>query len=253
MSSYKLHSLFGLVLGSLFFQNPLAIYLSLVSSNIPDNDHKFRKDNVYKLIIAGLLIFIVLYILKLPYYLGILLCILGLIFYFSSHRGFTHSLLGVVILSFLIFSIIKLGSNIILSLGLFGNYQYSYYLSILVFIILLSIFSLNHRLVLPSILIFSGLFYLFPNIYLNDYILLFSIVIGLFSHIILDSFTSSGVKVLYPLSGRKFYKKFGIVSLIIIMMLAILIYNGFLLFLISFLFKNYDLSLFIIKFHNLMF
>lgn len=252
MSSYKLHSLFGLVLGLLFFQNPLAIYMSLVSSNIPDNDHKLRKDNVYKLIITGLLIFIVLYILKLPYYLGILLCILGLIFYFSSHRGFTHSLLGIVILSSLIFSIIKLGSSILLSLGLFGNYQYSHYLSILIFIILMSIFSLNRRLVLPSILIFSGLFYLFPNIYLNDYIILFSIVIGLFSHIILDSFTSSGVKVLYPLSGRKFYKKFGIVSLIIIMMLAILIYNGFLLPLISFLFKI-DLSLFIIKFHNLMF
>lgn len=253
MSSYKLHSLFGLVLGLLFFQNPLAIYMSLVSSNIPDNDHKLRKDNVYKLIITGLLIFIVLYILKLPYYLGILLCILGLIFYFSSHRGFTHSLLGIVILSSLIFSIIKLGSSILLSLGLFGNYQYSHYLSILIFIILMSIFSLNRRLVLPSILIFSGLFYLFPNIYLNDYIILFSIVIGLFSHIILDSFTSSGVKVLYPLSGRKFYKKFGIVSLIILIILAILIYNGFLLLLISFLFKNYDLSLFIIKFHNLMF
>ncbi|WP_423794435.1 metal-dependent hydrolase [Methanobrevibacter boviskoreani] len=253
MSSYKLHSLFGLVLGLLFFQNPLAIYMSLVSSNIPDNDHKLRKDNVYKLIITGLLIFIVLYILKLPYYLGILLCILGLIFYFSSHRGFTHSLLGIVILSSLIFSIIKLGSSILLSLGLFGNYQYSHYLSILIFIILMSIFSLNRRLVLPSILIFSGLFYLFPNIYLNDYIILFSIVIGLFSHIILDSFTSSGVKVLYPLSGRKFYKKFGIVSLIILIILAILIYNGFLLLLINFLFKNYDLSLFIIKFHNLMF
>ncbi|WP_407716978.1 metal-dependent hydrolase [Methanobrevibacter boviskoreani] len=252
MSSYKLHSLFGLVLGLLFFQNPLAIYMSLVSSNIPDNDHKLRKDNVYKLIITGLLIFIVLYILKLPYYLGILLCILGLIFYFSSHRGFTHSLLGIVILSSLIFSIIKLGSSILLSLGLFGNYQYSHYLSILIFIILMSIFSLNRRLVLPSILIFSGLFYLFPNIYLNDYIILFSIVIGLFSHIILDSFTSSGVKVLYPLSGRKFYKKFGIVSLIILIILAILIYNGFLLPLISFLFKI-DLSLFIIKFHNLMF
>ena len=108
MSNYKIHSIVALLLGFLFFQNPIAIALTLIGANLPDNDHKIKKDNVYRLIILGLLIFIALYILKLPYYLGILICLLGLIFYFSSHRGFTHSIFGILLISLILFFIIKL-------------------------------------------------------------------------------------------------------------------------------------------------
>lgn len=244
MSSYKLHSVFGIILGLLFFQNPIAVSLSLIGANIPDNDHDVKKDNVYKLIIAGLLIFIVLYILKLPYHLGILLCLLGLIFYFASHRGFTHSLWGILVLTAIFYLIIKLGSSLILSIGIFKTYSYAYYLSIMIMVVFLSLFTLNRKILLPFILIFIGLFYLFPNLYLNDYMILLSIFIGLLSHIILDSFSSSGIKFLSPISTKKYKKQFGLGFLIILVMLAVLQFNGLLFDIADFMIKNHYLSLF---------
>ena len=70
MSSYKGHTIFALVLALMFFNNPLIIALSVIGANIPDFDHKFKKDNVYKMIILGLIVFISLYILKLPQRVG---------------------------------------------------------------------------------------------------------------------------------------------------------------------------------------
>ena len=64
MSSYKGHSLFALILAVMFSFNPLIIALAVIGANIPDFDHKFKKENVYKIIILGLLVFISLYVLK---------------------------------------------------------------------------------------------------------------------------------------------------------------------------------------------
>jgi len=83
ISSYKGHSIFALILSLMFFHSPLLIALTLIGANIPDFDHKFKKDNVYKLIILGLIVFISLYILKLPYLIGLIIFFLGSCFYFS--------------------------------------------------------------------------------------------------------------------------------------------------------------------------
>ncbi|MBQ2227459.1 MAG: hydrolase, partial [Methanobrevibacter sp.] len=61
MSSYRGHSIFAFLLALMFFHNPLAIALTFIGANIPDFDHKFKKDNVYKMIILGLVVFISLY------------------------------------------------------------------------------------------------------------------------------------------------------------------------------------------------
>ena len=79
MSSYKGHSLFALILALMFSFNPLIIALAVIGANIPDFDHKFKKENVYKIIILGLLIFISLYILKLPYFIGLIIVFLGVL------------------------------------------------------------------------------------------------------------------------------------------------------------------------------
>ena len=73
MSSYKGHSLFALILALMFSFNPLIIALAVIGANIQDFDHKFKKENVYKIIILGLLIFISLYVLKLPYFIGLII------------------------------------------------------------------------------------------------------------------------------------------------------------------------------------
>lgn len=99
MSSYKGHSLFALILAVMFSFNPLIIALAVIGANIPDFDHKFKKENVYKIIILGLLVFISLYVLKLPYFIGLIIVFVGVTFYFSEHRSFTHSIPGTIILA----------------------------------------------------------------------------------------------------------------------------------------------------------
>ena len=106
MSSYKGHTLFALILAVLFFHNPLTVSLAIISANIPDFDHDVKKENVYRLIILGLVLFIVLYFLKLPCFIGLILVYFGITFYFSEHRSFTHSLFAVFIFPILIFFIL---------------------------------------------------------------------------------------------------------------------------------------------------
>ena len=78
MSSYKGHSLFALILAILFFHNPLTVSLAIIGANIPDFDHDVKKENVYRLIILGLVLFIVLYFLKLPCFIGLILVYFGI-------------------------------------------------------------------------------------------------------------------------------------------------------------------------------
>lgn len=224
MSDYRIHSIVALILALLFFQNPIAIALTLIGGNLPDNDHKIKKDNVYRIIIIGLLIFIAFYILKLPYYLGILICLLGLIFYFSSHRGFTHSIFGISLIAIILFFIIKLGYNIILKLNMLNHFNYVQLLSISICIILISIFSLNKKIILPFIILFLLSVFLYPPRF-NEFLIFLSIFLGLLSHIIVDLFSPAGVKVFLPLSNKKFYKKMATLFIIILILLAIVKYG----------------------------
>lgn len=213
MSSYKGHTLFALILALLFSFNPLAISFTLIGANLSDFDHKMKKDKVYKIIIAGLVCFIILYILKLPYFIGLIIIYLGITFYFSEHRSFTHSIFAVVIFS------------ILLSILAFSCYKiYPSEYTYLVVIILLSLLFLNKKILIPFYILLA-ISYIFLNMTSISFLwILFSLALGLFSHIVLDSFTPSGIKLFAPISSKTVYKKFGIVCIVFIILIAIL-YN----------------------------
>ena len=141
MSSYKGHSIFAFLLALMFFHSPLLIALTLIGANIPDFDHKFKKDHVYKMIILGLVVFISLYILKLPYYVGLIIVFLGVTFYFSEHRSFTHSLFGVLTLTCAVSLILIWGLELIMSVTTLNNN----YLILAILIALLSFLFLNRK------------------------------------------------------------------------------------------------------------
>ena len=153
MSSYKGHSIFALVLSLMFFHNPLTIALTLVGANIPDFDHKFKKDNVYKIIILGLIVFISLYILKLPYYIGLIIVFLGVTFYFSEHRSFTHSIFGVLTLTAAVALVLIWASQLILEVTVIDNQ----YLMMAILIALLSFLFLNRKLLMVFLPLFFNL------------------------------------------------------------------------------------------------
>lgn len=208
----------------MFFHSPLLIALTLIGANIPDFDHKFKKDNVYKLIILGLIVFISLYILKLPYLIGLIIVFLGTCFYFSEHRSFTHSIFGVIILTSAVSLILIWAFQLVIGITNLQNY----YLVTAILIALLSFLFLNKKLLLIFLpLFFISLFILNTgNISYIEIVL--SLFLGLFSHIVLDSFTPAGIKIFAPVSSKKVYKNFGKVSILILIVLAIVYHTPFL-------------------------
>ena len=225
MSTYKGHSIFALILSLMFFHSPLLIALTLIGANIPDFDHKFKKDNVYKLIILGLIVFISLYILKLPYFIGLIIVFLGACFYFSEHRSFTHSIFGAVILTASVSLIIIWSFQLVIGLTNLKNY----YFIMAILIALLSFLFLNKKVLMVFLPVFFISLFVLPTKNITYLEIVFSLFIGLFSHIVLDSFTPAGIKIFAPISSKKVYSNFGKVSVFILVALAIA-YNVPLLF-----------------------
>ena len=220
MSSYKGHSIFAFILALMFFHNPLTIALTFIGANIPDFDHKFKKENVYKMIILGLIVFISLYILKLPYYVGLIIIFLGITFYFSEHRSFTHSIFGVLTLTSAVSLILIWGSQLAGAVTVLDND----YLLMAILIALLSFLFLNKKLLMVFLPLFFISLFVLPKIEVTYIEIVLSLFLGLFSHVILDSFTPAGIKIFAPLSSKKVYRNFGLSMIFLLIFFAIL-YN----------------------------
>ena len=215
MSSYKGHSIFAFIVSLIFFRNPLLIALTLISANVPDFDHEFKKDNVYKMIILGLVLFICLYMVNLPYFLGLIIIFLGLIFHFSNHRSFTHSIFGVLTLTSSLTFLLILTLNIV-------NYftHLNSYIILMVLSILLGFLFLNKNVLIIFVpLALLSLFFI-PITTVGYIEVILALFLGLFSHVILDSFTPAGVKIFAPISSKKVFKKFGISMIVILLLFA---------------------------------
>ena len=220
------------------FYDPLAIALAVISANIPDFDHEFKRNHVITIIALGALVLCFLYFLGLPYYLGLVIILLGGIFLVSSHRGFTHSILG----AFLI--------TVFLSLFLFFGIGLSSYeldfnnsrniMILLILIIALALLFLNKKispifLVAIAVLVVAVNLGFIPPLKINLTLLAFSIFFGLCSHIVLDSFTPSGVKAFSPFRDKEYHKKFGVLLFMILMGIFILLFPNKLFFYLNFL------------------
>ena len=221
MSTYKGHSIFALIISLMFFHSPLLLALSLIGANVPDFDHKFKKDNVYKLIILGLVVFISLYILKLPYLIGLIIVFLGACFYFSEHRSFTHSIFGAIILTSAISLILIWAFQLVTSITDLQNY----YLLMAILIALLSFLFLNKIVLMIFLPVFFVSLFIFNTGEINYIEIILAIFLGLFSHIVLDSFTPAGIKIFAPLSSKKVRSNFGWASIFILIVLA-LVYHA---------------------------
>ena len=224
MSSYKGHSIFALLLALMFFHNPLLIALTFIGANIPDFDHKFKKDHVYKMIILGLVLFISLYILKLPYYLGLIIVFLGVTFYFSEHRSFTHSIFGVLVLTSAVSLMLIWAYQLVTSVTILDNQ----YLIFAVLTVLLSFLFLNKRLLMIFLPLFFVSLFFINNIGITYIEIVSALALGVFSHVVLDSFSPAGIKIFAPLSSKKVYKQFGLISIFVLILIAIVYHAPFL-------------------------
>ena len=166
-------------------------------------------------------------IMGLPYYFGLVIVLLGCIFLISSHRGFTHSIFGIFLIT------------IFLSLFLFFGIGLSSYdldfnnsrnlMILLILIVALALLFLNKKLspifivAIAALVISVNMGFIAP-LKINLTLLAFSIFFGLASHIILDSFTPSGVKVFSPFKDRDYHKKFGILLFLILILMYVALF-----------------------------
>lgn len=220
MSSYKGHSIFAFLLSLMFFHSPLLIALTFIGANIPDFDHKFKKDNVYKMIILGLIVFISLYILKLPYYIGLIIVFLGVTFYFSEHRSFTHSIFGILTLASAVSLILIWGYELIIGVTTLDNH----YFIMAILIALLSFLFLNKKLLMIFLPVYFISLFILPTMNFTYVEIVLSLFLGLFSHIVLDATTPAGIKIFAPVSSKKVYKNFALSMIFLLVALALIIH-----------------------------
>lgn len=205
MPSYKNHLLFSLLIAIVvtapFFPNVFYLSLALIGASIVDLDHPLRNSNLLLLGLFGIILVLTLYILQKSILLGLILILLSLIFFVSTHRGFMHSLLGVSIIATL------------LTMFTYGAFQFLITFSVpttpslAIIAVFLGIMILNKQ-IMPFyvILSFLGIF-LISKSFFNIYYVFFSFVLGLMSHILLDMSTGHGVALFAPLYSKKFGKK----------------------------------------------
>ena len=225
MSSYKNHILFSLVLTFPFFPDVYYLSLAVIGASVVDLDSKYRNKNLFILALFGGLLLTFLQFLNISIFPGLILITISLLFFISKHRGFMHSIMGIILAAFLL-SIFTLSVLMVLQfIHLFYN------ASLFLTSAFLGIMILNKKLVIPFILVLSLGILLTPLIGFNIYFVFGAVLLGSLSHMILDLFTPSGVKIFKPLSSRKMGKITGMLLLAIWVAAVILLY-GFNYFLI---------------------
>ena len=192
MSSYKGHSIFAVLLSLMFFHNPLTI--------------------------LGLIVFISLYILKLPYYIGLIIVFLGATFYFSEHRSFTHSIFGALTLASAVSLILIWAFQLTTVLTVLENH----YMVMAILIALLSFLFLNKKVLMVFLPLFFISLFIVPAAEINYIEIVLALFLGLFSHIILDAFTPAGIKIFAPLSSKKVHRNFGLSMILLLAVLSLL-------------------------------
>lgn len=207
MPSYKEHILASIIMVFPFFPEVFYIALAVVGASIIDMDHKVNQKNIIIMGLLGVMLSLLLYISKMSYLTGILIALMAVLFYISDHRGFMHSILGIIFitgcLSFFVFDAYRL---------LF-DFNINLKISLIIILLILGIVILNKKLVpLFGFIIITGLIFS-THTEVNVYCIALAIFSGCLSHIILDLFTPSGVKILSPISFVKFKKLTGITLL----------------------------------------
>ncbi|KAF5089148.1 metal-dependent hydrolase [Methanobacterium aggregans] len=225
MPSYKKHVLFSIIMALPFFPDVFYLSLAVLGASMLDMDHDVNRKNLTIMALIGMVIALALYILNLPFLIGLILVVLAMVFYVSKHRGFMHSILGICLISGFM-AVFVMGSRLVLQ-----DFTVPLKLA-LIFISLVLAFIILNRKLLPvfAVLVSLGIF-LTPNYLLNSMNICYvfsAVLLGCLSHVILDMSTPAGVRILSPISSRKYRKKaaFGLFSLWVVVVFIFFVNGG---------------------------
>lgn len=223
MSSFRSHALAGLLFGLPFVSNIFYLFFALLGASIPDLDHQNNKRKVYSMIGIGVVLSVLLLFLNGDVLSGLILILLGVIFYFSHHRGFTHTLVGIVVLSGL-FSFMFMGFvSVLMSLCVHFGMNVPFSTIIFIVMVLMGYFVIHRRylmLYIMALAIYLVLFG-FDSGMFNWYVVFGMFLVGGLSHLILDLRTPAGLSLFKPFIKRKFHNSMALFLFIVWLVCAI--------------------------------
>ena len=223
MSSYKTHALAGILLAFPFVPSFFYLFFAVIGASIPDMDHDNNKNKVNSMFLVGVIISLLLIILKGSILSGLIIILLAVTFYFSKHRGLTHSIVGVTVICLLLLFMMMGFLPIVTSLAEYAHYALPNNLSIFVILSLLGYFVVSRKVLTYYVILLATCLFLAPvNIdFINWRLIFIMLFLGAMSHIILDLSTPSGLAVFWPLSDKVYHKRLAILFVGIWLFLAI--------------------------------
>lgn len=212
LSSYKTHAIAGILFALPFVPSVFYLFFALLGASIPDMDHHNNNNKVLSMFLVGILLSVLLFFLDGVSLSGLIIISLAIVFYLSKHRGFTHTLIGVIVLSFLFMLMVMGFIPVFYRLSLLLNISIP---SNIVFFIVLSLigyFIVSRRFLLVYILFLAVYLLVIPVDYsMIQWNMVFLILlVGALSHITLDLWTPAGLAVFKPISNVKFHRKLAV-------------------------------------------
>ena len=156
---------------------------------------------------------------------GLIVIFLGVTFYFSEHRSFTHSIFGILILTSAVSLILIWAYQLVTSVTVLDNS----YMIFAVLIGLLSFLFLNKKLLMVFLPVFFLSLFLINDLAIDYIQIILALFLGIFSHTVLDSFSPAGIKIFAPLSSKKVYKQFGLVMIFLLIVIFLFCHFPFFL------------------------
>lgn len=124
--------------------------------------------------------------------------------------------------SLAIWLMLFLASQLLLELNLFN----AKIVAISLIVLFIAILLVNKKVLFVVFILIMFSIWKFNTFHISFITSIIPVFLGLLSHMILDSFTPSGVRPFIPFSNKKFYKNFGIVMIIILAIIFILIFTN---------------------------
>lgn len=220
MSSYKEHILFALIMVFPFFPDVYYLSLAVIGASVVDLDTSFRYRNLLIMALCGGVLAIILQFLEITPFPGILLISIAFFFFLAQHRGFVHSIPGVCLTSFCL-AVFALSFQALLL-----TFKIDYRVAIYLTSIIMGVMILNRGLLILYILLVSLGIFLTPETNFNFLYIYTALFVGSLSHLILDLFSGSGVKLFDPLWKHKYGKIAGL-FLLTLWAIFVVIFNFF--------------------------
>ncbi|MBQ6443856.1 MAG: metal-dependent hydrolase [Methanosphaera sp.] len=230
MSNYRTHAIAGIVMALPFVPDIFYLFFALIGASICDLDHDNNRHKVNSMMITGVVLSVILFFFNSSSISALILVILSMIFYISKHRGFTHTLLGIILLPalflFMIMGFISFFNRIFLIL----NIPIPHMLVLFVTMAIAGFFVISRKYYILYFIVLGLYLYVIPLDYstINWTMALVMLFVGAMSHIILDLLTPAGLNLFEPFSSVECHKKWalGFVVIWIIMALFVSLHHG---------------------------